>query len=126
MKYSALVFSLLIFSFVTAGADDSPMVQTQQFLKNSKARDEEVSKTPEAQKADSYVTEVVGEGEKENVYEAASEIFGNFDGKSAEEMQAALAQASGDPQKFYESLKPEQRKKISEIADRVSKSKKKP
>lgn len=123
---------IFIFFFVwtsTVFAEDpSPMKQTQQLLKNREQRNHVIRQSPKAQSVDNSINEVVGgsDSHKEEVYNISSEVFGNFEGKSPEEISGILEQASKDPESFYKSLTPEQKKKISNLAEKISDSKKKP
>ena len=100
---------------------------TQQNLRNEKARSQIIGESKAAQANDQKTSELAGSSEnKEKIYDISADIMANFEGKSVEEMEAILNQASKDPEGFMRSLTPEQRAKIKEISQQIETSKKNP
>jgi hypothetical protein len=117
---------LLLVSFLWA-QDHDAIKQTQGVLTNKKDRQKAIQELPEsAKKVDQNVDIIVGgdENQKEEMYQISADIFKNFEGKSAEEMQKILEQAQKDPEAFYKSLSPEQQKKIKGLANKIESKKK--
>lgn len=110
----------LVFSMSLSFADMA-MKQTQDFIKNPQERSELAKTDPKAKKAMDDVKSLSGgDSDLENkMYEISSSIFGNFEGKTPEEIQNLLKKAQKDPKAFFESLTPAQREAIKKAADRI-------
>lgn len=100
---------------------------TQKTLRDEKSRAEIIEKSKAAQQNDQKTAEIAGSAEnKEKIYDVSADIMANFEGKSMDEMEAILKQASKDPAGFMKSLTPEQQAKIKEISRQIEASKKNP
>lgn len=100
---------------------------TQQTLRNEKARSQIIGESKAAQANDKKAAELAGSAEnKEKLYDVSADIMANFQGKSVEEMENIINQASKDPEGFLKSLTPQQRAKIQEISRQIEASKKNP
>lgn len=103
---------------------DDALVKTQEAMSKPGFAREAEKMSPQAQKAVQNVRTVTGGNAQmeQAVWQVAAEIFGNMKGKSPEEMQAALAEAQRNPQAFANSLTPEQKRKIEDIAKQLQPS----
>ena len=85
---------------------------------------------PNVKKSDEFVNQVVGTGkEKDELLKISADVLAALVKKhngDVDAMQADLLQAIKDPKKFLESLNPDQRGKIRNLASEVEKKNKVP
>jgi hypothetical protein len=133
---SALVLSLSLispFAFANNKSDsESALIQeaikdTEAKMSNPQEREKLIQQDASSKKAHQQVLEFTGGDKKQtdDLYSAAASILGTQKFKNQEEMLAWMQKAQKNPKEFYEGLSPEQKKKISEIADQIEESKKK-
>jgi hypothetical protein len=98
------------------------LAQTQAMLTDPEAIKAEGGKNAAAKQADSNAGFVVGQENKAEVYQLASELFAtiaNESGGDPEKMKALLAEAQRSPAAFINKFSPEQKAKLSGIANKV-------
>ena len=93
--------------------------KAQQLLQDRAQRQQAIGKSADAQKIDGQVQQMLGPQGTEDFYKAAGAVMGDVtrqNGGDAAKMQEALQKAQANPQAFYNSLSPENRKAIEEVA----------
>jgi len=99
--------------------------KTQELLKNSKERNENLKQNADGTKWDNKIDQMVGNSseQKEQLYQMSSGIFKNITeqaGGDPEKMKLLLQKAMQDPEGFYnQSLTPEQQKEIQDYSKRL-------
>lgn len=111
--------------------DKEALQQTQEFLKNSKERSQYVNQNKDAKKADDMVTQLFGgdAAASEEVYALAAEVMANVvkdANGDVDKMQAAMKKFATDPSSFAASWTPEQKAKLSKLAEKVKRPDLKP
>ncbi len=120
-----MISALLVLGLSGGLYADLAMKQTQDFLRDPKTMSEAAQSDPKAKKAIQNVQSLSGgnpEVEK-TIYDLSAQIFGNFEGKSSDEILKILSEAQKDPKSFYNSLSVDQKKMIREISERIPASK---
>lgn len=109
--------------------DQTALLQTQQFLKDSKARNKYIEKHPEAKQANDQLNQLTGGVATDQVYSLAASIFSMITKDShgdPKAMQKMLSDYAKNPQAFIEKLSPEQQAQLRDIASKVSRMKQAP
>ena len=125
MRYIGLVLSILVFSpFAFATDDNTALIQTQNFMRDQTERDEYIKNHPDAKNADVVVERTVNNNPKakNEMYGAAADIMGTLQktsGGDTAKMQDQLDEGLKNPEKFIQSLPPEQQAQIRAIANEV-------
>lgn len=97
---------------------------TQEMMKDKEQRAEVIEKSPNAKKSDQFVDKVVqgDEKKKDEMYNLSADILGNYSTKDPAEMEKILSAATKDPKGFFNSLTPEQKKAVQEMAKSIEAS----
>lgn len=120
----SLFLVVILVSVVTQAQDgESQDLQkayksAQEMLRNKTERNQEVQKSDSAKKADEFVEATV-QGDmqkKEDLYKISADILGNYSSRDPADVSKLLLQASKNPEDFFKSLTPEQRKAIQDLA----------
>ncbi len=103
---------------------------TQDMLKDSSQRQNQINKSQAGKAADQKVKDVAGSSENEQaIYELAADVFGSMSketGGDPEKMQQLLNEGLKDPESFAKRFSPGQLQRLHEIAEKTpSKSLKK-
>lgn len=117
-----VLFALILQSFAQS---DTAIMHTQQFLLDDKAMKQFATEDANAKKAMKSVEQLSGSDPmlEKSIYEASAQIFGNFQGKSPEEILKVLENAQKDPKSFFNNLSIDQQKLIRDISLRIPASK---
>jgi hypothetical protein len=101
--------------------------KTKQLLTNPTERNKAIAKDPKAQEVDKKMKSLVGEGNGEQVYQIAADVFERIIQESKgdpEKLKAMLEAAQKDPQGFYsKSFSDQDKAKVRSIAVDVEKRK---
>jgi hypothetical protein len=127
MRYLIAILAMTLFAHPTFAADQDPamndaIADTQRMLQDKSARDAQIKKDPHAQKADQDVSAAVG-GSKEGsdkVYQMSAEILPMLSKQAngdPDKMAKLLEEAQKNPEKFYNSLSPELKDKVRDLAN---------
>ena len=124
-----LFILILSFSF-QCFAEDDVLAEAQAMMMDRKQMDKLAQVDPNVKKSDEFVNQVVGTGkEKDELLKISADVLAALVKKhngDVDAMQADLLQAIKDPKKFLESLNPDQRGKIRNLASEVEKKNKVP
>jgi hypothetical protein len=127
MKWLVFFFVLFIAAH-TYGADldaasSEALGNTEDLLKDRKAREKAASENSDTKKAHDLVKQTAGDEKNvDEVYGLSSDIFGYLAAKykgDPAQLQKALFEAQANPEGFYKSLPAEMRDKIRGIASKV-------
>lgn len=121
MLLAALVASPSVsFAQDMDASSEMALQQTQQLLENPNVRNEAIRKSDSAQAADAKLREVAGsEANTQEMYMLASQIFANMakdSGGDPAKMQEMVQRAMSNPEAFANSLTPEQRAQLKDLA----------
>jgi len=104
-------------------ASEQALLQTKELLRDSKARDEAVSKDPKAKSADENVTRLAGsKAAADAIYDLSADVMETVTREAKgdpEKMRSLLVDALRDPEKFAAKLTPEQKAKLEAIGQKV-------
>lgn len=104
---------------------DASMERVQQELRDPVKRQKMID-SDAAKQADQNVKSVGGsEMNQQQMYELSAEVFGNFKGKSPEEMDKLLEEAQKNPEAFMNSWSPEQKAKLKQLSNQIEEGRKK-
>lgn len=130
MKYLLLV-GMFIFSIEGRSEDESTTLatqQTQDLLKNSKARHAAIKENDAAIKNDAYIrSKLTSEKDINEAYGVAAELLPwivEQSGGDPEKMQAMLVDAQKNPEAFYNRMPAAQRAKIKQLSKAIPEPKK--
>lgn len=101
---------------------DDSLNKTQDFLKNRSERNEAISESQDAQKADSQVKKLAPDAKtQDEYYELSAEILNNYrEAKDEAAMKRDISNAKTDPVSFYNRLTPEQKEKIKKLSEKLN------
>lgn len=121
-----LLWSPHIFAEGIDGHDQEALQQTQQLMKDKKAREAAIAGDDKAEKADDFLKKIVGGDAKmtEEVYALAAEIFATVvqeSGGDAAKMQEKLAEFARNPASFAAKWTPEQKARLKQLAEKLGK-----
>ena len=105
---------------------DNALSAAQSVMKDPKARQEAIRTSPDAAQADRAVQSLGDAATTEAIYSLAADILGTMgkaDGRDPNKVAGDLERAQANPEAFANSLTPEQKQKLHEIADKIEKSK---
>jgi len=130
MTPTKVILASLIFSLSLHAKDSSDQERkeaykaTQEMMKDKKQRTEVIEKSPNAKKSDQFVDKVVqgDEKKKDEMYKLSADILGNYSSKDPAEMEKILSAATKDPKGFFDSLTPEQKRAVQEMAKSIEAS----
>ena len=125
MKIS--IIAILLTCSQTAWAEDDVLAETQALMADRQQMSALAQKDAGVKRADDFVTEVVGSGkEKDDLYKISADVMGVLVKKhngDISAMQNDLMQALKDPAKFLDSLNPEHKDQIRNLATKVESKK---
>lgn len=111
----------------TDAATQTAIKQTEDMLRSNAAREKFLQQDSNAQKTDDAVSKVVGSKEnKDKIYEIAASILQSLaesNGGDVNQMKSKLETEMKNPEKFLESLSPDQREQIRELAGKIESQK---
>lgn len=124
MKIFAAVFALLAAAPAFADAQtDEALLQTQQMLRDQKAREAVAAKDPKAKAAHEQVKGLAGNAKNEqDMYELSAGVLEDMvkkTGGDSKELQEMLEKAQKDPAGFAKSFSPEQQKQLKAIEQEI-------
>lgn len=131
VPFAFLAASALAFVPAARGEDlDAATLEalekTQAMLRDPELRKGENAKDPQAVKTQESVKSFAGDAKNEQkMYEMSADIFGDLvrkTGGNADRLKAATKDAGKDPAAFYDSLSPEQKKRIHDLSIEIEKS----
>ncbi len=106
--------------------DVDALQKTQELLKDAKAREAYAKEHPEAQNALDQVKKLGGtEGNSDEMFSISAEIMQSIvaeSGGDVEKMQAMIAQATKNPEAFFNQLSADQKAKIRKVAGEIEKN----
>lgn len=123
MKYTAFLFLLFVIQPISAqtknAIDEEALKNTQDMMVNPSQRAEAIGGNAKAKEVDRMVTDLMGENSEE-MYKAAAKDFMPYIVKMGQgdpkKMNEIMTQAMRNPAAFAESLPPELKQKISDLA----------
>lgn len=125
---TVLITTVFLFTqptFAKQSEVDDAIKNVQSDLKDSRIRESTAHDSDANKELLKKIKEMAGSAQNEqDLFELSSDVLGNMQGKSIEEITALLEKASKDPESFAQGLSPQQQKKIKELASRLPSSKK--
>lgn len=103
---------------------NDPLKQTQQLLRSAKERQVVIESSQNAKQADEYARQVVGEQNKEEVYDISASLMAWLMQQAQDNPDKAneiLLKAQSDPVQFYRSIPQSERDRIRNLSQKVPK-----
>lgn len=128
MKYTAFLFLLFFIQTISAQTknpiNEEALKNTQDMMTNPSQRAEAIGGNAKAKEVDRMVNDLMGENSEE-MYKAAAKDFMPYIVKMSDgdpkKMNEIMTQAMRNPAAFAESLPPELKQKISDLAAKAKK-----
>lgn len=123
LRVLMVITSLTLFSFSSHAEldkfDQEALKKTQDFLKNKSERDAFIKKSPDAQPHVQKMNEMgMNESQKNKTFNISADVFGELvkeNNGDAAAVQKMLLNAQQNPEAFYNSLSPENKKMIESL-----------
>lgn len=126
------ILFILVFGLATSVSaeelnkvDAEALEKTVELLNSRSQRQETIDKSADAQKTDEMVKKLVGDGaDLDKIYKMSAEIFRDLAHQNKGDSAALIEQmqkAQQNPETFYNSLSPEQKKMIQEMSASIEK-----